>query len=91
MKPNPICLHVGLAPFIDSGGEKVGSFQALNSDGKAIATVTFSGNRIEQFFCIESISRVDFLKQARALFDETPTTTFDDVLNSETYLNEGPR
>lgn len=72
MKQNPTRLHVGMAPFIDSYGEKVGSFQALNSEGKAVATVTFSGSRVDQFLCIDSINRKDFLKEARALFDETP-------------------
>lgn len=70
-------LHVGLVPFIASNGEKIGSFQALNELGQSIATVTFCDEKIEQFFCIESINRADFLKQARALFDELTPTNFN--------------
>lgn len=70
-------LHVGLVPFIASNGEKIGSFQALNELGQAVATVTFCDEKMVQFFCIESINRADFLKQARALFDELTPTNFN--------------
>ena len=70
-------LHVGLAPFMASNGEKIGSFQALNESGHSIATVTFCDENMVQFFCVESINRADFLKGARALFDELTPTNFN--------------
>lgn len=69
-------LHVGMPPFIAADCSKVGCIQAINAQGKAVATVTFIDERIEQFLCIDSIDRADFMKQARTLFDETPAIRF---------------
>lgn len=73
--PETAC-HCGMTPFIDASGIKMGCYQQINKEGKAIATVTFYGDKIEQFYALPSSNRGEFLKQALALFNSTQAINF---------------
>lgn len=75
--PKPYSLHVGLAPFLTAQGNKVASYQVLNPEGKAVATVSFQDETAFQCFVIpELVNKADFLAQARILFTQTQAISF---------------
>lgn len=61
----PHVFHVGLAPHRAADGLLHGSFQALNADGYAEATVSLVGQKIERYFALHYVDVRWFLTLAR--------------------------
>lgn len=65
-----IPLHCGLAPYRAADGYICASYQQLNPAGRADATVSFHGDKVDDLRTIDGLDAPEFLRRASARFAE---------------------